>query len=220
MCNFPDIHYVNDFQPLQPINGGDGFGPSPKGMFTLLQRENLVGPDFLHGIGNMAELENTVFEMIDGYDGEDDLLERIFYLIEVWGGITGRGLFLRQRFRWHEFAPVYRQLVDRCLEIHEVTDDSCMAVYNAIQSFQEGMGEIHYRGMGIAFITKHTRFWMHRNLPDSMLPIYDSTFSSKLMGKKTTSVRDLLPFWRGMIHKAAQEGVSLTALERQLFNYY
>lgn len=75
--------------------------------------------------------------------------------------------------------------------------------------------------MGVAFITKHTRFWMHKCLPNEMLPIYDSTFSFYVMRKgRNAQLKDLLAYWDAMIHKSSTEGVSLTALERAIFKYY
>lgn len=75
--------------------------------------------------------------------------------------------------------------------------------------------------MGVAFTTKHVRFWMHKNLPDNMLPIYDSTFSENLTHEgRYATIKHLKPFWIAMIKKSEESDIGLTSLERQLFNYY
>ena len=218
MCHFPDINYQAEFARLenQWVNV---LPPSPTALYTLLKNRQLVGEQFLDGIDNMEDLENEIFDCIDHYP-ENNTLERIFYLIQIWGGITGRGIFIKQDFEWSVFSPAYTKLVDVCRNIEKLDGNTCHTVLSAIQTFRQNLREIGYKGMGIAFITKHTRFWMHRNLPDDMLPIYDSTFSTHIMACGNATERDLPIFWHGMIQKATDENISLTALERQLFNHF
>lgn len=219
MCYFPNIQFNNEFIPL--ADGQNGIlPPSPRAMYALLVNRHIVDNQFLNGINNMAELENCIYDLIDHYH-EDDPLERIFHLIQIWGGNTGRGIYIRQHFVWQEIEPIYRHFVDVIRSFETIDDNTLNNAFIAQNVFYNTLRNNHYKGMGVAFITKHLRFWMHQNLPNSMLPIYDSTFSENVMLRgRTAKTRDLLPFWRAMIAKAEEEHVSLTALERQLFNYF
>ena len=220
MCHFPNINYQAEFVILEN-EWVHVLPPSPRALYTLLQNKHLVDARFLDGIHNMEELEYEIFNCVDYYPENSVSLERIFYLIQIWGGRTGRGLFINQDFDWSVFSPAYTKLVNVCRNIENLDGNTCEAVFSAITSFIENLHEIEYKGMGVAFITKHTRFWMHRNLPNDMLPIYDSTFSNHIMHRgNSATLRDLPIFWSGMIKKATEESISLTALERQLFNHF
>lgn len=169
----------------------------------------------------MCELEYAIFELIDSYQENDDTLEKIFHLIQIWGGRTGRWIYIKQVFHWTDIEPLYRSFVDYFRALNTIDEDTLNGSYTTIETFWRSLHHVHYKGMGIAFITKHSRFWMHKNLPDRMLPIYDSTFSHNVMGKgRNARLKDLIDYWRAMITKAEKEDVSLTALERQLFNYF
>ena len=220
MCVFPNIYYVDNFVPLQ--NGPENeLPPSVRGMFTVLLNQGVVDEHFLDGIHTMNGLEAQIFNLIDRYPMNGVSSERIFHLIEIWGGRTGRRFYCDQPFNWQDIEPIYNGLLNDFLAIDHIDDHILEQAASAVNTFYNAIHEVGYKGMAVAFITKHSRFWMHKNLPNSMLPIYDSTFSDNVMQKGTTAhYRHLLPFWRGMVAKAEQEHVSLTSLERQLFNYY
>ena len=219
MCYFPDIQYTPHFVPLDRNN--DNILPSsPRRMFRLLENKHIVDEHFLGGINNMTELENTIFELIDHYPENGVSLERIFHLIEIWGGSAGRRFYMLQTFNWNEIEPLYHPFIDTFRQLNQVNEEMIGQAYKAVGDFYNALHQAHYKGMGVAFITKHARFWMHRNLPNDMLPIYDSTFSEHLMRKRSTQLRDLPDYWRAMKAKADEEHVPLTALERQLFNYW
>ena len=63
MCYFPNIQYVNNYEPLH-MNQLE-LPRSPKGMYTILIRRNIVNEHFLDGIKNMNELEEAIFNLID-----------------------------------------------------------------------------------------------------------------------------------------------------------
>ena len=219
MCYFPNIQYINEFVPLErPLNH---LPKSPKGMFTNLVNKGIVNPHFLDGINNMCDLENEIFNLIDHYPENGASLERVFHLIQIWGGIMGKGIYNMQEFNWSIVVNIYRPFVYFFRSITFLDDATLLGADTMISAFYDALHEAHHRGMNVAFITKHSRFWMHRNMPDQMLPIYDRTFSIHVMQKgPVAKKRDLLPYWRAMINKAKMEHVSLTALERQLFDYF
>ena len=220
MCVFPKIQYVDLFIPLR--NGPENELPSSvKGMFKVLQNRCVVDENFLDGIHTINELEAHIFSLIDRYPENGVSLETIFHLIEIWGGRTGRRLYCDQEFNWLVIEPLYNKLISYFRAIDHIDDQVLVHAALAVNSFYNAVHEVGYKGMAVAFITKHSRFWMHRNLPNNMLPIYDSTFAEKVMQKGTTAYyRHLLPFWRGMVAKAEKEHVSLTSLERQLFQHF
>ena len=220
MCVFPNIQYVNDFVPLQG-NDAEALPPSPRAMFTNLVNHGIVDNHFLDGINNMYELEMTVFALIDHYPENGASLERIFHLIQIWGGRTGRGIYNRQPFHWADIEPLYQAFIDFFRFIQMIDDAILIDAFNEVNGFYDALHRSGYKGMNVAFITKHSRFWMHRNLPNEMLPIYDRTFSVSIMLRGAPArLVDLLDYWRAMVAKAERENVSLTSLERQLFNYY
>lgn len=220
MCVFPNIQYVNNFVPLQG-NDGNELPPSPRAMFSLLINKGIVDVNFLNNINNMTQLEAEVFDLIDHYPENEASLERIFHLIQIWGGRTGRGIYVNQDFHWEDVVQVYEPFIGLIRAFISIDPLTLNLATGAVGAFRNDLHDIHYTGMGVAFITKHVRFWMHRNLPEDMLPIYDSTFSEHIMQKGATAQqKDLLNYWQGMVAKAAQEQVSLSSLERQLFNYY
>ena len=220
MCNFPNIQFVNDFAPLQ---GGivNIIPPSPRAMFTNLLHKGIIDNRFLEGIHNMAELELAIFELIDHYPENNASLERIFHLIQIWGGRMGKGIYNLQEFHWDDIEPIYKPFIDEFRTLTAINEATLGEAERAVENYYYSLRSINYRGMGVAFITKHSRFWMHRNLPDMMLPIYDSTFSYNVMQRgRSANLKDLPDYWNAMVAKARQEGVSLTSMERQLFNYF
>ena len=226
MCNFPNIQYVDDFQNLNSL---PVLPPSPQGMYSILINQGIVPDNYLArmNVNNMVELENEIFERIDSYQGTDDEMRDIFCLIHIWGGIAGRGIFVKGKgFIWDEIKKPYRALVNECLKApvpdnntqpREAAQKCITPIYNAILSFYQ---DVHIQNISTSFITKHTRFWLRKNNHQNPLPIYDRTFAINLMNYAGVYMRSLPKFWSCMIDKANKENVSLLSLERQLFNHW
>lgn len=224
MCLFPQIDYRQEV----PTLAGWETGPLPgrvRAMRTLLVRRNLIPEDFVNEATSMIALETEITGIIDNCDSQteipDAILERVFHLIQIWGGLSGRGIYVSQPFEWTAFSPIYCRLINTCRSIAVIDDRTCTDVYEAINAFLEGLRAINYKGLGVAFITKHAHFWTHKNLPDNMLPIYDNTFARNITREgDNATLPHLLQFWEAMRCKAEIEGVGLTNLERMLFGYY
>lgn len=60
----------------------------------------------------MAALEAEIFGLIDHYPENEASLERIFHLIQIWGGRTGRGIYVNQDFHWAEVVQVYEPFIE------------------------------------------------------------------------------------------------------------
>lgn len=217
VCNFPNIEYSNSFTTLRGED--DNVRPVPRSMITLLSGQG-THPEFHFIKENFSEqfdndinkLEQNIFDCVCGYHHGDDL-ESIFHKIQIWGGITGRNIYVRQNFSWSSIAPKYQNLVDACLNINDLSEESIVRLYDAFVRFNE------VKNIGVSFITKHIHFWTYVNLKQDAFPIFDKVMSENLLGERV-NFRNLKVYWRYMITKAKEENVNLMSLERQLFNYY
>ncbi len=217
MCYFPpNVEYKNEV-PALSSDGNGQLGGTAKSMYTRLRDRGIVDENFLDK-GDINALERRIFFLIDGYPQNKESLEKIFHMIEIWGGKEGYQFYYKQQFDWEIIAPLYKQFVKTCRTTKNVSEESRKLVFDAIKAFYNGLHDKKFYGMGVAFITKHSRFWMHRNLQDMMLPIYDSKLANLVMGK-AASFAGLQAYWDCMIHKADIEKISLAALERILFTY-
>jgi hypothetical protein len=70
----------------------------------------------------------------------------------------------------------------------------------------------------VAFITKHTRYWLYRTLEENALPIYDSIMAGYVM-QRNADIKDLREYWDVVLAKSKQLSIGLVPLERQIFKY-
>lgn len=195
------------------------------GTYTYMINKGVGIEHILDGINDMANLEETIESMIATYNENDDkLLYRIFCLIQIWGGYWGR-VAIRENLPfencWNKhIKKQYRDLAQVCVSIKankcDYSDDELNNVFGAIRTIIDNK---NIRGLGVAFLTKHTRFWLGRNNSNNALPIFDSVMATGLFGSNATTDH-LMHYWKCMIDKAISEGMHLCTLERQLFNYY
>lgn len=217
VCIFPNIEYSNSFLRLR---GKDGdVRPVPKSMITLLSGQgsppefHFIKKDFSEQFDNdINKLEQNIFDCVCGYHPGDDL-ESIFHKIQIWGGITGRNIYVRQNFSWSPIAPKYQELVDACLNINDLSEESIDKLYDAFVRFRE------VKFIDVSFTTKHIHFWTYVNLKQDAFPIFDKVMSENLLNKKV-NFGNLKAYWRDMINKSKEENVNLISLERQLFNNF
>lgn len=208
---FPEIRYTSDVPNL--IDKDRSFSKNVQAMKTLLTRKGLVKNELFNGLKNDDDLERLIIDKINSYNlGEG--LEEIFHLIQIWGGNAGRGIYVFDKgFIWKEIEPYYHRLVNVCLSIKDTSESSLDFIIEAVCELNK------IRNLGVSFITKHTRYWLYRNLELNALPIYDSIMASCVMRKGSADVRNLLEYWKVMIAKANQLGIELVPLERQIFKY-
>lgn len=208
---FPDIPYTN---AVVDLVDGDSFSSSVKGMKTLLLKREYITNEILVHCKKDDDIENKIFKRIMSYSDGDDL-EDIFHLIQLWGGMTGRGIYIHaDGFNWERIEPHYKVLVDSCLKAKDINDDSLEKLVKSVKDFYNAVPR-----MGVSFITKHTRYWLMRTLGNNALPIYDSIMAKCVMHKDTSELRNLANYWKAMKKKAEQEQVGLIPLERQIFKY-
>lgn len=212
MPTFPNIRYVKDAPVLSNIR-------IEKSMVSLLYKRGLISENEFPNEYSLIDLEKDIFRRIKDCDLKNvKALEKIFHYIQIWGGKTGRNIYVGREknhvFSWDGIKPSYEKLVNNCLSVNDNGEQERKVLVKAIQDFK-----VKY--IDIAFITKHVRFWLYKNLgKEKMLPIYDSVMAKGIMGECDVEIYDILPYWKAMVNKAEKEDVSLFALERQLFNYY
>ena len=209
---FPNIEYTS--QKL-PLTLGE-FSRGVRAMITLLQKRQIVPLGFFQGLKSDDELEEEALRRIRDYqEGKD--LERIFHLIQTWGGSTGRGVYVRGNgFDWSVIEPAYKELVESCLCVRTLTENNIANLSSSVKSFNQKV-----RHMGVSFITKHTRFWLHKSLGEkNALPIYDNIMANFVMGNDSALCKDLAEYWTVMINEAQRNQVGLVSFERQLFRYF
>lgn len=187
----------------------------PRSMITLLTNRELINREDLGGIRDMGTLKEDILRRIETYhDGED--LMTIFHLIQIWGGSSGRNIYIRGGgFCPERVIPHYTALVQTCLAVEDITEDSMQQLVLAIHQFDQNVNNI-----GIAFITKHVHFWLRRNLGCDALPIYDSVMAHHIMHQRSVRYQNLIPYWNRMIEEAAHRGVSVCELEEVLFHRF
>ena len=208
---FPDIEYTNKKLPLTL---GE-FSPGVRAMITLLQNHQIVPIGFFQGLRSDDDLEEKALHRIRNFKEGDDL-ESIFHLIQTWGGRSGRNIYVRGNgFNWSSIEPDYKELVHSCLSVHTLDVNEVENLSCAVDRFNRKV--LH---MGVAFITKHTRFWLHKSLGDNALPIYDTYMARNVMDKTEVLSRDLAKYWTEMIKGARSHQVGLVPFERQLFRYF
>lgn len=209
--SFPEIDYSSEMVNLADT---EEFSSPVKGLISILLNKRIVPADFFKAFKKDDDLENEALKRIHEYvDGNN--LEEIFHLIQTWGGASGRGVYiLGKGYCWNSISTHYSELVQCCLSITDTSTESINKMVKAVCKFNKAVAY-----MGVAFITKHTRFWLCRTLGDNSLPIYDSIMADCVMRKNTVDPNHLAEYWTVMLAKAKQLGVGVKQLERQIFKY-
>ena len=209
---FPNIKYKNEFGRLN--DSIDIFSKSVRSMMTLLNDRDIVSADLYDNLKTDDDIENKIFGMVLSEDYEDKLQD-IFHLIQTWGGVTGRHIYIRGNgFNWDDILPKYKILVNECLKVEEVNKNT---ISTLCQLVREINASIKY--LGVSFITKHVRFWLYRNLGKNALPIYDSVMAKTVMNKQSVQIWNLEEYWLQMYYKSLELEIDLMPLERQIFKY-
>lgn len=164
-------------------------------------------------IDSIERLENDVrvnAPKINAYSSLNDC-ESIFHSIQLWGGKAGRNTYLMDGgFDNNINLHAYRDLAVICS-----ISDSLDQIVKEVVKFYELTNNI-----GIAFITKHTKYLSLSNDQFPALPIYDSIMSKNIMGKKYARKNELTMYWKAMIEECNLRNISLDFAERIIFNHF
>jgi len=184
----------------------------PARIITCMVNRGIIDNHFLDGINNMSELETEIMTYIFQYADNHNvmLLQRIFHLIQIWGGDTGRYPYVRQVFNWDNIQNNYQNIIEHCLLIHDYSVENQNGIITTIM-------ENHIPYLGLSFITKHIHFWLRVNLGLNALPIYDSIMSQRVIHVRQ-SYNGLRLYWTRMIELAEEMELPLAVLERNIFN--
>ena len=211
--SFPDIEYSDEIPPLLREEP-DSFSPSVLRMISLMRNCGIVSESVFCGLNTDEDLEQKILQLVTNYHEGDDL-ETVFHLIEAWGGIAGRALYNRSEAWVPELIITeYSCLVNFCLSMTKNDEKSMDQLISAIRRFDRNV-----KHLGVAFITKHTHFWLSHNFGKNALPIYDRIMAQTVMLRPVPEAKDLKEYWLAMKSKAEHHSISLSALERQIFNY-
>lgn len=211
--HFPDLAFTPEVPPLTRPGKG-GFSSSVAGMIHLMVNSGIVDSALFEGLEDDDDLEREALSRIRAFRKGDDP-EPVFHLIQAWGGMAGRGIYVhRETWKKEAVMEAYAALIDACERTTAIDDGSLAALLEAVRVFDRKV-----KHMGFAFITKHTRFWLTRPLGDNALPICDSIMAKTILDIPFPEAGSIADYWKVMYSKAQHLGISLTALERQIFIY-
>lgn len=223
MAIFPDLHYSSDYK-RHSANERQRLPESCRAVMTRLEHLGVEYDDFVkRKETDIDRVEQHIYDLINSVSSDADLTDgvlwRIFHLIQIWGGRMGK-IYNDKNFKGKEsvIIEMYKVLVRSCLSIDRAQSrqENYKTVYDALKSFCK------LDGMGVAYASKHTRFWLSKSMGrDYALPIYDSIMAKGVVGERYgASLSRIICYWTAMDNKSSSEGVSPFNLERQLFDYF
>ena len=210
-------------EKILPIQNSDRLKKSIKGMLTIFKTYNItidtnrfVNEQTIDFGKATLEIEKHIRHLINEYlmDENDNKLTEIFHYIHFWGGITGRGIYVQKGGFEENFKLVtYKEIVGK---IKTLKQDTLCEDLKEIEKLSTSIPFI-----GVAYGTKHLRFWsITANKNDIQLPILDSIIAKNMFDTKYFAWRHYCPYVKQMQEEAKKRKVSVTALERALYNKF
>lgn len=176
----------------------------------ILPKDYLVYND----IDLIKTLEEQIIKQIKAITNldliSDSQLELIFHSIQIWGGNTARGFYLRNGgFNNNLDIKSYRNGLKSL-----ISGDIICTIY----SFNK------LKQMNIAFASKHFSFWSRSaqgsdNKGFRQLPILDSIIFKLAYGKVSPHYRHYVRYLEDIYEECSKLKISVHSLERQLFNF-
>lgn len=154
----------------------------------------------------LESLSNQILVLINNLDGnleDETLLTKVFIWIQLWGGNSGRGIFVRGN-RWPEN-----------FDITKYRDGLSYLLNGEVVRALRTLNQIDY--LGTAFSTKHIHFWSNGELP-----IYDSVIARIVFGYQSPTASKYLNYLgalNGIIEELEEPEISYRSIERNLFNW-
>lgn len=179
-------------------------------------------------IDSEEDLRRKIYVEIEKYKKEKNLktLENIFHLIQLWGGNAGRLVYIRNEgFSNNINIKAYKELAECSMHAKNLNE-----LVDEIAKFKS-----QSKYIGVAFLTKHTRFFSRFNKNFKFMPIYDSEMSRGYLKKfnrkqnkylqvknptridTPTGKAELLFYWESMIRLGEEHDKNLEEVERILF---
>jgi hypothetical protein len=220
MIDFPQLEYPKEVPPLEH---SERLKKSIKGMKTLFNTKkipidkdkfiNNQTNDYGKAVQNIEEyIASLIYEFID--KRKDETLVSIFHYIHFWGGITGRAIYIRNGGFDNNFnLDTYKKIVETIIVLKQ--DTLC----EDLIEIEKLIISMPY--LGVAYGTKHLRFWsINANKNKIELPILDSIIAKKLLKKTYFSWRHYYPYVKIIQKEANSKRVSITTIERTLYNQF
>lgn len=218
---FPEL---NDYsKTVVPITDSERLKKSIKGMLTLFKNYKInIGQDkYIHDktedFGNATlEIEKHIGDLIQEYckNKTDEKLVEIFHYIHLWGGITGRGIYVRNGGFGDNFnLDTYKKIVEKIIISKQDTLET------DLKDIEKLFNSIPF--IGVAYSTKHLRFWsLNANKNNIQLPILDRVISLGLFDTPYCAWRQYYSYVKQIQEEAEKRKISITALERTLYNKF
>ncbi len=218
---FPEL---NDYsETVVPITDSERLKKSIKGMLTLFRTKDIsIGQDkFINGqtedFGNATlKIEKHIGDLVQEYckNKTDEKLVEIFHYIHLWGGITGRNIYVRKGGFENNFKlDYYKKIVEKIIDLKQATLET------DLKEIEKLFMSIPF--IGVAYGTKHLRFWsINTNKNNIQLPILDRVISIGLFDTPYCAWRQYYTYVQQMHEEAEKRKVSITALERKLYNEF
>ena len=155
----------------------------------------------------LQQLSDNIYAMIAEYqhNPNNHLLTKIIIWIQLWGGNSGRGVFVR--------GQGWPQNFDLQIYINAVNQIQNQLYVEALNTLN------HLNYVSTAFSTKHIHFWSGGDAP-----IYDSIIAAIVFGRNQSQVRpNEYPIYIDALDELIEElndyNVTRSSIERNLFNW-
>lgn len=139
--------------------------PSIKRILTNIQKQGLLTDFKPKTAMDIVDEINSCLGNFKETDVDYELLAKIFDLIQVWGGQTGRGPYVitKSRYKFNEWRENY--LYGALMALNN----------NPVGALKEWM---KISGVGMSFAPKHLRFWSKK------YPVLDTRISLLMCGSR------------------------------------
>ena len=155
----------------------------------------------------LEDLSDGIYKMIYEYklNPSDFLLTKIFIWIQLWGGNSGRVIFVK-RYGWPKNFDIniYKE------GVHLAMDDNHIMALEKLNLLY---------GVSTSFSTKHIHFWSK-----AKAPIYDSIIAAIIFGRNNNQIRAKeYPRYLGALRLLKStlndSEIDESSIERNLFNW-
>jgi hypothetical protein len=206
-----------------PIQNSIRLRKSIRGILTIfntykitIDTNTFVNPQTIDFGEALQNIENHIKTLILHYskNQEDETLKEIFHYIHFWGGVTGRNIYtINGGFENNFNIDTYKKIVEKTIYLKQET------LYEDLKQIEKWFMSIPQ--LGVAFGTKHLRFWsINANENKIELPILDSILTIRLLYKCNPTWNNYYPYVIQMQEEAKNRKVSVTKLERALYNKF
>ena len=164
----------------------------------------------------VQNMEDRIAGLINDYltKPSDDKLIIIFHHIQFWGGKSGRNIYVMNGGFDNNFnIETYKKIIEKTINLSQ--ESLCDDLSKIAEWF------ISIPQFGVSFGTKHLRFWsLNANKNGIELPIMDSVIAENMFTPRYAHWKDYCQYVKQMQEEANKRKVSVTNLERLLFNYF